>query len=64
MVDPQLHAADRQEVEFRFGLAGEDPIADLETPFPDAGRELRDAEFDTLMNHLERFRGGMAVVDN
>src|SRR3954452_11119420 len=35
-VDPQLNAADCQEADPRFGLAGFDLVADPELPFPDA----------------------------
>jgi hypothetical protein len=34
-VNSQMDAADGQQVDVGLGLAGSDPVADLELPFPD-----------------------------
>jgi hypothetical protein len=54
LVNSQLNAADCQEINLRFRLAGFDGLADLELPPPDArhGRH-RYRVFDALVHHMK-----------
>jgi hypothetical protein len=50
-VNSQMDATDRQQVDVGFGLAGLDPVADLELSFPDAWRRGRHGVVDALVGH-------------
>ena len=51
-IDPKLNAPDGKQVEFGFGLARNDFVADAELPFPDAWSDSRDGVFNALVNHV------------
>jgi hypothetical protein len=50
-VNSQMDATDRQQVDVGFGLAGFDPVADPELPFPDAWRCGRHGVVDAFVRH-------------
>jgi PilZ domain-containing protein len=52
-IDPKLDPPDRQQVEPGFRLARDDLVANPELPFPDARRDRRHGEFDTLVDHTK-----------
>jgi hypothetical protein len=51
-IDPKLNAPDGKQVEFGFGFARNDFVADAELPFPDARSDSRDGVFNALVNHV------------
>ena len=51
-IDPKLNAPDGKQVEFGFGFARNDFVADTELPLPDARSDSRDGVFNALVNHV------------
>ena len=52
-IDPKLDPPDGKQIELGFGLACDDPVADAELPFPNARRDRRHGEFNTLVDHIK-----------